>query len=247
MKQIKNILFLSVFLCIPIACIDIFDKNELRIFTPEDKKKISLPFNLQLSLDVIGLELEHYKDQFKEDWALDEHAQVIIEEAEILVQTAPPPLQSELKAQVIALFAKNNLTIEFSNQNTIIPKIEPIQLISLKKNDDTKKRHGKLPKKHKKKSHEAKQIFAPKKIHGARRTMKRLKKEAEEQRKREHEAIKARIIAKNKAILKAKRDAFLKEEALMRERIIKEQAREREESLHTMHVDHDPDLPEDHV
>lgn len=231
MKQIENILFLSVFLCIPIACIDNFDKNRTNNFS-DDKKGISLPFNLQISLDVIGLELEHYKDQFKVDWNTNVHAQVIIEEAEILVQTAPKEFQNKLKNKIVELFAKNNLIIEFTNQNKITTKIELLQLTPLTKHNKIKRL--KFPKKHKKKQKEAKQILAPKKIHGARRTMKRLKKEAAEQKRREYEEIKARIEAKKEAILKTKREAVLREEARIRENILREHAKLREKFLHKM-------------
>lgn len=245
MKQIKNILFFNVFLCISIACSNTFDKNETKNIS-DDKQKSSLPFNLKISLDIIALELEHYKDQFKADWNTNVHAQVIIEEAEILVQTAPIEFQNELKTSIINIFAKNDLDIEFTTQNRIITNIEPIKLIFLK--EDTKiKRLKSLPKKHKKKQQEAKQIVAPKKIHGARRTMKRLKKEAEERRQREYEAIKTRIEAKKEAVLKAKKETLLQKEARIRENIIREHAKDRAEILHKISMDLYPIPTEEHL
>jgi hypothetical protein len=258
MKQIKNILFLSVFLCIPIACNNPPQKTSGKTSKTNsiDKKKASFPFGLEISVDVIGLELAHYKDQFKKDWNTNVHAQVIIEEAEILVQTAPIEFQNELKTKVINIFAKNNALIQFTTHNKIIPKIKTISddiqqsdevetiLEERKKNKEKK---IKLPKKHKKKKLKAKQIVAPKKIHGARRTMKRLKREAEQRRKREYEAIRAKIAAKNDAVMKAKRDDFFKEEARIRENMIREHATERDELLHKIQMDNYRNLAEEHL
>ncbi len=263
MKQIKNILFLSVFLFIPIAGIDVFDKNKTENIStdkakkkPEAKKNISLPFNLEISLDVIGLELAHYKDQFKKDWNTSQDIQVIIEEAEILVQTAQTEFQTELKSKITNLFKKYNALIAFTADNKIIPQIKIVPK-KIKNTDDTdtdsdteilnkrKEEKLKLPKKHKKKKTQAKQIVAPKRIHGARRTMKRLKKEAEERRIKEIEAIKARIEAKKDAVLKEKRKNFLEQEARIRENMIREHAKEREKIVHEIQANRYKDLHEE--
>lgn len=233
MKQIPYLLVIAICICNFITSIDILDTpNPSTITVP--KKKVFIPFKLQLSLDVIDIEIEHYQEAFKKAWNTDMHVQVILEEAELLVQTAPRQLQNLLKQAIIASFKKNNINVSFTQENKIVPALIlpvsyidnhtdlPADDIAMTTQKITEEKKLKLPKKHKKKKIVAKQIVAPKKIHGARRTMKRLAKEAEEARKRAIETIKAQITAKKEALLRARKEAVLKDEQQARERIIKE-------------------------
>ena len=95
------------------------------------KDDLILPFKLVLSLDLLKLELNHYKNQFIGNWSNNTHAKVITEEAEILVQTTKKSLQETLKKQITTAFLKEaQATIYFNPDNIIIPVIKPTNMLS---------------------------------------------------------------------------------------------------------------------
>lgn len=242
MKHIKKILFFTVFLTS--FWVLGYEFHKLEIEMPQqslkDQKTDVLPFGLQLSIDVIDLELKHYKSQFNDDWDTNPHAKIIIEEAEILVQTAPLEFQNKLKTKIIELFKKNDLLISFAADNTIIRTIDPIKTDLFWEKKRIK--HSKLPKKHKHKKEAMIKGFQPKKIHGARRTIKRLKKEQEEAKKSALAEIKARIEAKRTAALKAQKEDLVRNETQIRNQILVEHAKIREEMLHKLEENLDTNL-----
>ncbi|MBI2344898.1 hypothetical protein HYV10_02380 [Candidatus Dependentiae bacterium] len=211
MKNKIDILFFSLFITISM----IFNQE------PTDSaNKDSLPFSLQLPINIIELELNHYKDQFTHYWQTNPHAQIIIEEAEILVQTAPDKFQDAIKTQIINLFEKYNLFINFTASNTVIITNNPIKKLELLTPEH--RIHTRKHKKHMPTKKSTSIAFKPKRIHGARRTMNRLKKEAREKEKRDRAAIKARIEAEKERLLHTQKEKFLGQENAIQKDIFHE-------------------------
>lgn len=238
MKYLKTILYWGGILSIHANFTYDFDQFKIDEISNNSKKQVtSLPFNLQLSLDVIGIELRHYKDQFSDDWNTNIHAQVIIEEAELLVQTTPIQFQELLKTKIIELFQENDLFINFTQGNTITVDIDPNKEKRFR--IQTKIKHIKAPKKHKHTKEVIIKGFKPKKIHGARRTMKRLQKEEEERRKKAYQELVERLASKKEAY---KREILEKEEPL-RQQYVKETKKtmddEAKKLLENAHSEHE--------
>ncbi len=196
---------------------------------PKKQKEVVIPFDVQLSLEFIKYELQHYKNEIQNNPNSNMHAQIIKEETEILVQSADKKLQKELKKNLINIFKDNDIAIQFNADNTVtyLAKLMVLPDDSEHFNNNKiimKRRHKKLPKKHSYKTPEAKQIVAPKKIHGARRTMKRLKKEAEERERLAQKLLDQKILAKKEAYFKEKQKDFLHQQAKLRAKIAHEHA-----------------------
>ena len=177
----------------------------LNIILADDNKQgfmlnFFIPLEVEISLDFLKTEIENYKDELKNDWN-SPRSQSIIKKAEHIAQSAPTNFQDDVTQKIINFFDAIDIKISFKpiHLTIINDEIEArnhfedlnnqISLIQQKKDlltkriKEQKKLNAQNAKKNKKTIVPIK--FKPKKIKGARRSMKKLQKYRDDKRKRE--------------------------------------------------------------
>lgn len=159
----------------------------------------ALSFMQEFQLDFINQEIHRYPDIFLDEWATNSSVQLVIECAELAVQNSSDDTKPIMRQEIMYLFGKIGISIEFTPQDLIIKKIDTDNTITF----HPKGEHHVKIKKRKKTLHTTIHVHQdPPKIKGARRTLRRIREKFAQKQKQaleeELERIKTKMSFRNK-------------------------------------------------
>lgn len=132
--------------------------------------------NQEFQLKYLKNELETYSDLVATKWIDDENVRILIQMMQLAVQQSPVETQMDMKFHIVKIFREFNIDIFFTAENFI----EKVTIDPNETSKDSKKRHYVPQKRHPinpqttQKSQQSKPLP---RIHGARRTLKKVKAE----------------------------------------------------------------------
>jgi hypothetical protein len=178
--------------------------NAIAEFNQELISNIFIPLETEISLDFLKIQIRKNQIILQDDWN-ELQSKIIINKAESIVKTSPKDLREKIKEKIIGYFKDIDITIFFTQDNMIVKEdnyADSNKLLFEKKLEEENKQRlleeQILAQEKYKKLHPETTTHTNskhKKIHGARRTMNKLKRRyAEEQKKKKehhHELLEA--------------------------------------------------------
>jgi hypothetical protein len=178
---------------------------------------ILIPFEVELSLDFLKNEIEESKDILQNEWD-SPRSQKIIQKAEHLVQDNPEKFKKNITNSIISFFSNIDINIIFNQDDMIIKRDiiddKNLTIINNEQNNQNIRRleflqeQAQAKKKHaQNKKETGYKDLKPKKIRGARRSMKKLQQYHADKEKKEKERHKELLEAFHKHPKKKKKAA----------------------------------------
>ncbi len=190
--------------------------------SPSDIIAPELSISQLFQLNIFQEQLRLYAPLIIHDGMNNENAQILIQQTELAIQQSSPETQSLMKSRIVQLFENFDIQVAFNAEN-ILSLVSDTTTDQEKQDQKTSKRfiiHKKKQSRHffgiDKNSDKSWQPKPLPKIHGARRTMNRLRKKRELQEK----IAKERLALEQQ--IKKQKTTDLNEERISREQKLKQ-------------------------
>jgi len=154
--------------------------------TTSENPPVKLSLLQQFQLDFLYQELNEFPDLFIHDWTNDSNVRLILKSAELAVQKSSPETQPIMQRRIIDLFAQVDIIISFNDQNMIM-KTDDFTQKTIERFSHSAKHIKIKTTKHQPVTNQDTQQPALHKIHGAGRTLRRIKAESAKQDRQQHE------------------------------------------------------------